>query len=597
MTTTRTLRSYLAELPEGDGSEAMSPDLTRFSMAGIPTSAEINYLAELVADAAKLSDLAPVAISGDYNALINRPTLFSGAYADLTGKPALFSGNYADLAGKPTLGTASAQNVGYFATAAQGLLASTALQPGAQIPWTNITGKPTFFSGAYADLTGKPTLFSGAYADLTGKPTLGSLAAKNAVAISDIAATGTASATTYLRGDGSWSTPAGGGGGGSGTVESVSLSAPTGFTVSGSPVTVNGTLTFSYTSGYQGYTTTEASKLAGIAAGAEVNVNADWNAASGDAQILNKPTLFSGAYADLSGKPTLGTAAASNTGDFATATQGTKADSALQPAAIGTSVQAYDADLTTWAGITPATGIGAFLATPTSANLRAALTDEVGTGAAYFVGGALGTPASATLTNATGLPIIAGTSGTLTVARGGTGLTAAGTSGNVLVSNGTGFVSQAPTAAPPKAVTSTLSVPFALATTDTWTDTGLTVTITPSSTAVRILLLAALSVGHSSSGEAAFFRLVRGAIPVGIGGTAGSRNLATTSAIIGRSSQAMESASIAYLDAPSAASATTYKVQMRVFIATAYLNRSGDDSDGAPWFRGVSTLTAIEVSA
>lgn len=50
------------------------------------------------------------------------------------------------------------------------------------------------------------------------------------------------------------------------------------------------------------------------------------------------------------------------------------------------------------------TGVGTWLATPSSANLRAALTDEVGTGAAYFVGGALGTPASATLTNATGLP-------------------------------------------------------------------------------------------------------------------------------------------------------------------------------------------------
>jgi hypothetical protein len=39
------------------------------------------------------------------------------------------------------------------------------------------------------------------------------------------------------------------------------------------------------------YTTAEQTKLAGIAAGAEVNVNADWNAVSGDAQILNKPTI------------------------------------------------------------------------------------------------------------------------------------------------------------------------------------------------------------------------------------------------------------------------------------------------------------------
>lgn len=39
------------------------------------------------------------------------------------------------------------------------------------------------------------------------------------------------------------------------------------------------------------YSTAEKSKLAGIASGAEVNVNADWNAGSGDAQILNKPTI------------------------------------------------------------------------------------------------------------------------------------------------------------------------------------------------------------------------------------------------------------------------------------------------------------------
>lgn len=38
-------------------------------------------------------------------------------------------------------------------------------------------------------------------------------------------------------------------------------------------------------------TSTQASKLDGIASGAEVNVNADWNSSSGDSQILNKPTL------------------------------------------------------------------------------------------------------------------------------------------------------------------------------------------------------------------------------------------------------------------------------------------------------------------
>jgi hypothetical protein len=51
----------------------------------------------------------------------------------------------------------------------------------------------------------------------------------------------------------------------------------------------------------------------------------------------------------------------------------------------------------------------------------------------------LGTPASGTLTNCTGLPIVNGTTGTLSVARGGTGVTAFGTGvGTALGQNVTG---------------------------------------------------------------------------------------------------------------------------------------------------------------
>jgi hypothetical protein len=79
------------------------------------------------------------------------------------------------------------------------------------------------------------------------------------------------------------------------------------------------------------------------------------------------------------------------------------------------------------------TGIATFLGTPSSANLAAAVTDETGTGALVFatsptlVTPALGTPSSGTLTSCTGLPIDAGTTGTLPAGRGGTGLTALGT--------------------------------------------------------------------------------------------------------------------------------------------------------------------------
>jgi len=63
------------------------------------------------------------------------------------------------------------------------------------------------------------------------------------------------------------------------------------------------------------------------------------------------------------------------------------------------------------------TNVATFLATPSSANLIAALTDETGTGAAVFantptlVTPILGTPTSGTLTSCTGLPISTGVSG------------------------------------------------------------------------------------------------------------------------------------------------------------------------------------------
>lgn len=88
-------------------------------------------------------------------------------------------------------------------------------------------------------------------------------------------------------------------------------------------------------------------------------------------------------------------------------------------------------------------GVATWLGTPSSANLAAAVTDETGSGALVFATSPtlttpnLGTPSAATLTNATGLPIVNGTTGTLSVARGGTGDTTY-TNGQLLIGNTTG---------------------------------------------------------------------------------------------------------------------------------------------------------------
>ena len=79
--------------------------------------------------------------------------------------------------------------------------------------------------------------------------------------------------------------------------------------------------------------------------------------------------------------------------------------------------------------------------TATSAQIATAVTDETGSGALVFatsptlVTPALGTPASGTLTNCTGLPIVAGTTGTLSVARGGTGVANSTGSGSYFMLN------------------------------------------------------------------------------------------------------------------------------------------------------------------
>lgn len=93
------------------------------------------------------------------------------------------------------------------------------------------------------------------------------------------------------NGDGSVTIDAtGGGGGGGGTVTSVALTAPAAFNVSGSPVTTSGTLALTAAGNASQYIT-GAGALQTFPTIPAAQVNSDWDAVSGVAEILNKPFI------------------------------------------------------------------------------------------------------------------------------------------------------------------------------------------------------------------------------------------------------------------------------------------------------------------
>jgi hypothetical protein len=211
--------------------------------------------------------------------------LGSAATTDASAYATAAQGTLADSAVQPAdIGTAAAEDVGYFATAAQGTLADSATQPG------DLATVAT--SGSYDDLIDKPTVPTG----------LDSL--------TDVVIT---SATTGqgLQFDGTnWVNNSAG----SGTVTSVAMSVPTGLSVSGSPISTSGTLAVTLTSGYAIPTTTKQT---------------EWDTAYTD---RNKWDGGATGLTAATGRTSLGlgTAATTDATAYATAAQGALADSALQ---------------------------------------------------------------------------------------------------------------------------------------------------------------------------------------------------------------------------------------------------------------------------
>jgi hypothetical protein len=137
-------------------------------------------------------------------------------------------------------------------------------------------------------------------------------------------------------------------------------------------------------------------------------------------------------------------------------------------------------------------------------------------------------------------------------------------------------------------------------TSTTYTDlTSLTLTITPSATTSKVLVMYTVQGSGVSGANMGGIQILRGATAIGNADAAGSRSV-TNTVIAELGAAQMGQVANAYLDSPSTTSATTYKLQIRTLGAggtTIYVNRTNTDTDNAAFGRGTSTLTLFEVLA
>jgi len=124
---------------------------------------------------------------------------------------------------------------------------------------------------------------------------------------------------------------------------------------------------------------------------------------------------------------------------------------------------------------------------------------------------------------------------------------------------------------------------------------GMSVSITPTSSSSKILILVSLGSVSCAGGVAVCFKLLRGSTTIGNSSDTSTALSGFTNFYAGNTSDDpyLLSGTNVFLDSPSTTSATTYKLQWRISSGAAYLNRY----QGGASNTGSSSITALEVSA
>tara|TARA_R110002020_G_scaffold118000_3_gene269755 strand:+ start:1085 stop:2152 length:1068 start_codon:yes stop_codon:yes gene_type:complete len=180
---------------------------------------------------------------------------------------------------------------------------------------------------------------------------------------------------------------------------------------------------------------------------------------------------------------------------------------------------------------------------------------------------------------------------------------ATGSSGQVLTSAGAGAVPsfQSPAGGGKLLqVVSTTKTDVFTSNTNSFVDiTGLSVSITPSASNSKIMVICNILIG-GQNGSLYAYKLLRGSTDISIGDSAGSRTRASLFGQHTGSSYINVSNSITFLDSPNTTSSTTYKIQGRAETTGGQLisvNAHENDGNSANVGRGASTITVMEIGA